>query len=128
MNFTKLVILIREPSFYFLDILVLMEYMKKGSNPLEDLSDEQIAELVKSNDALDQEQERIKREEKEEKERKMLESNSAKRFLRRLKRSPIEIINRCLFIVFLGGFVFSFVSVYAVNPLWFYLYVFLLFF
>ena len=39
------------------------------------------------------------------------------------KRTPLEIINRLLFFLFLGSFIFSFVSVYSENKTWFIFYV-----
>tara|TARA_Y100001968_G_C18966894_1_gene530398 strand:+ start:70 stop:447 length:378 start_codon:yes stop_codon:yes gene_type:complete len=41
----------------------------------------------------------------------------------RFKRTPLEIINRLLFFLFLGSFIFSFVSVYTESRIWFVLYV-----
>ena len=100
-----------------------MASIKKSSDPLESFSEDQIAEIIKSNDALDQEQEKLIREQEEEKTRKELENKSQRKFFRRLKRSPLEILNRSLFFVFIGNFLFSFVSVYASSPWWFLLYV-----
>ena len=58
-----------------------------------------------------------------------LESNSLNNFksieknLSRIKKTPLEIINRLLFFLFLGSFIFSFVSVYSESKLWFVFYV-----
>ena len=41
----------------------------------------------------------------------------------RLRRTPLEVINRLLFFLFLGSFLFSFSSVYSVNKIWFVFYV-----
>ena len=41
----------------------------------------------------------------------------------KLKRTPLEIVNRLLFFLFIGSFLFSFVSVYTENKTWFVLYV-----
>ena len=41
----------------------------------------------------------------------------------KFKRTPLEIINRLLFFLFLGSFIYSFFSVYSVNKTWFVLYV-----
>ena len=43
--------------------------------------------------------------------------------LSKLKRTPLEIINRLLFFLFLGSFIFSFISVYYENKTWFIFYV-----
>ena len=58
-----------------------------------------------------------------------LESNNEEKFLEeknkysKLKRTPLEIVNRLLFFLFIGSFLFSFVSVYTENKTWFVLYV-----
>tara|TARA_B100000963_G_scaffold92624_1_gene79733 strand:+ start:10861 stop:11238 length:378 start_codon:yes stop_codon:yes gene_type:complete len=41
----------------------------------------------------------------------------------RFKRTPLEIINRLLFFLFIGSFIFSFISVYSENKTWFIFYV-----
>ena len=43
--------------------------------------------------------------------------------LNKFKRTPLEIINRLLFFLFLGSFIFSFISVYYENKTWFIFYV-----
>ena len=43
--------------------------------------------------------------------------------LSRIKKTPLEIINRLLFFLFIGSFIFSFISVYSENRTWFVLYV-----
>ena len=43
--------------------------------------------------------------------------------LSKFKRTPLEIINRLLFFLFLGSFFFSFISVYYENKTWFIFYV-----
>ena len=45
-----------------------------------------------------------------------------KRFYR-LKRTPLEIINRLLFFFFVGSFMFSFFLAYTENKVWFILYI-----
>ena len=40
----------------------------------------------------------------------------------RLKRTPLEIINRLLFFSFIGSFIFSFFLAYTENKIWFILY------
>ena len=99
-----------------------MATIKRGSEPLDNLSSEEIEDIVRSNDALDQEKARIIEEEKMEALR-YSKTKSTKSFLRRLRKSPIEVINRSLFFVFIGSFIFSFVSVYSINKWWFAFYV-----
>ena len=41
----------------------------------------------------------------------------------RLKRTPLEIINRLLFFSFVGSFIFSFFLSYTENKAWFILYI-----
>ena len=48
---------------------------------------------------------------------------SKKSKLSKIKRTPLEIINRLLFFLFLGSFIFSFISVYYENKTWFIFYV-----
>ena len=98
-----------------------MSSVKKGSEPLENLSSQEIADIVKSNEALDHEKARIIEEEQEVK--KTNTRKSSKKRISRLRKSPLEVFNRLLFIVFIGRFLFSFVSVYSLNSTWFYLYV-----
>ena len=50
-------------------------------------------------------------------------SNSVKTKYSRFRRTPLEIINRLLFFLFIGSFIFSFISVYLENKVWFVLYV-----
>ena len=49
--------------------------------------------------------------------------NKKQKKLSKFKRTPLEIINRLLFFLFLGSFIFSFVSVYYENKIWFIFYV-----
>ena len=99
-----------------------MAGIKKDTEPLDNLSSEEIEAIVRSNEILDQENERIIKEEEIEAKR-FSKTKSTKRLSRRLKRSPLEVINRLLFFVFIGSFIFSFVSVYSINKLWFILYI-----
>ena len=46
-----------------------------------------------------------------------------KRFLR-LKRTPLEIVNRLFFFFFIGSFIFSFFLAYLESKIWFILYIF----
>ena len=41
----------------------------------------------------------------------------------RLRRTPLEIVNRLLFFLFIGSFIFSFVSVYYESKTWFVFYI-----
>ena len=41
----------------------------------------------------------------------------------RLKRTPLEIINRLLFFSFVGSFIFSFFLAYRENKIWFFTYI-----
>ena len=91
---------------------------KEGSHPLANFTEKKISELIKASDALDQEETRIRNEEIEEEEKR----RSQKKPLRRLRKSPLEILNRSLFLLFLGSFLFSFVSVYATSRWWFFWY------
>lgn len=43
--------------------------------------------------------------------------------LTKLRRTPLEIINRLFFFLFIGSFIFSFVSVYYENKTWFIFYI-----
>ena len=43
--------------------------------------------------------------------------------LSRIKKTPLEILNRLLFFLFIGSFIFSFISVYSENKTWFVFYV-----
>jgi len=49
--------------------------------------------------------------------------NNKQSKLSKLKRTPLEIINRLFFFLFLGSFIFSFISVYNENKTWFVFYV-----
>ena len=49
--------------------------------------------------------------------------NGGESKLSKFKRTPLEIINRLLFFLFLGSFIFSFISVYYENKTWFIFYV-----
>ena len=92
---------------------------QKNLDPLENFTDQQIADLGESIDTLDQEERRIIQEKLEEAERQQ----SLKKPFRRLRASPFEILNRSLFFICLGSFLFSFISIYAVSRLWLFLYI-----
>ena len=98
-----------------------MALKKNDSEPLANFTDEQLANLGKSINTLDLEDERWnqdKVEEKNEKRRRLANMSFS-----RLRKTPLEIINRLLFFFFLGSFLFSFVSVYSSNLWWFLAYV-----
>ena len=100
-----------------------MAAIKKDSEPLDNLSSQEIEDIVRSNEILDQENERLIKEEEEIEAQRFSKTKSTKRLLRRLRRSPLEVINRSLFFVFISSFIFSFVSVYSINKWWFLFYV-----
>ena len=54
---------------------------------------------------------------------KSYEDIDRKKVLSRIKKTPLEIINRLLFFLFIGSFIFSFISVYSENKTWFIFYV-----
>ncbi len=54
---------------------------------------------------------------------KSYEDVEKKNRLSRIKKTPLEIINRLLFFLFIGSFIFSFISVYSENKIWFIFYV-----
>ena len=54
---------------------------------------------------------------------KSYEDVERKNRLSRIKKTPLEIINRLLFFLFIGSFIFSFISVYSENKIWFIFYV-----
>ena len=90
---------------------------KKDSEPLENFTAEEHANLEESIKALDQDDELWEREQINKKE---ISINSS---LKRLRRSPLEIINRILFFFFLGSFLYSFIAIYMLNLWWFYFYI-----
>tara|TARA_Y100001968_G_C19397130_1_gene738985 strand:+ start:856 stop:1269 length:414 start_codon:yes stop_codon:yes gene_type:complete len=100
-----------------------MDPIKKTSESLEDLTNEQIADIVRANEALDEEEARLVKEDREEEDRQEIEKRAKRHLFNRIRKSPLEIINRLLFFVFLGGFFFSFVSAYASNTLFFVMYI-----
>ena len=63
---------------------------KEGSDFLTNVTEEKLSELVEANDALDQEEARIRNEEIKEEENR----RSSKKPFRRLRESPLEILNR----------------------------------
>jgi len=59
----------------------------------------------------------------ESKFQKDTEQDSKKIKLYRLKRTPLEIVNRLFFFFFVGSFLFSLFLAYSESKLWFILYV-----
>ena len=59
----------------------------------------------------------------ESKFQKNIEQDSKKIKLYRLKRTPLEIVNRLFFFFFVGSFLFSLFLAYSESKLWFILYV-----
>ena len=59
----------------------------------------------------------------ESKFQKNIESDKKKIKFYRLKRTPLEIVNRLFFFFFIGSFLFSFSLAYSESKLWFILYV-----
>ena len=59
----------------------------------------------------------------ESKFQKDTEQDKKKTKLYRLKRSPLEIVNRTFFFFFIGSFIFSLFLAYSESKLWFILYV-----
>ena len=88
---------------------------KEDSDSLTNFTKENLSDLVKASDALDQEDTRIRNEEIEEEKKR----RSNKKPFTRLKKSPLEILNRSFFLLFLGSFLFSFISVYSTSRWWF---------
>ena len=58
----------------------------------------------------------------ESKFQKGTEEDSKKIKFYRLKRTPLEILNRSFFFFFIGSFIFSLFSAYSVSKLWFIIY------
>ena len=59
----------------------------------------------------------------ESKFQKDTEEDSKKNKFYRLKRTPLEIVNRLFFFSFIGSFLFSLFLAYSASKLWFILYV-----
>ena len=91
-----------------------MTSINKESDPLDDFTEEQLANLDKSINTLDQEEKRWIQEQREVVARRLTKTP-----FRRLRKSPLEIINRLLLFFFLGSFFFSFVFIYSINLWWF---------
>ena len=87
-----------------------MKDKKDNSDSIENLEYEKILaeEIINSN---------------ESKFQKDIEQDKKKTKLYRLKRTPLEILNRTLFFFFIGSFLFSLFLAYSESKLWFILYV-----
>ena len=59
----------------------------------------------------------------ESKFQKVTDQDSKKNKFYRLKRTPLEIVNRLFFFFFIGSFLFSLFLAYSESKLWFILYV-----
>ena len=92
------------------------------SEGLDNFNEEQIANLGSSIEQLDKEDKMWFQDLENEHEGQRVKPKSNKLFYR-LRKSPIEIINRLLFFFFLGSLFFSFVTVYASSVWWFVAYV-----
>ena len=82
---------------------------KDGSDPIENLEYEKILEEEIINSY-------------ESKFLKDTESDKKKTKFYRLKRSPLEILNRSFFFFFIGSFIFSLFLAFLESKLWFILY------
>ena len=100
-----------------------MAEINENSDRAKHFTDDHIEDLVKSNEDWDKEEARRMEEQKEDEARKAFEKKTEMLPFKRLRKSPLEIASRSLFFVFLGSFLFSFVSVYFANKWWFFWYV-----
>ncbi len=100
-------------------MLLVMTSRNNNSDPLKNFTNEQFANLGKSIEALDEDDRKWNQQKREDAETRRSENRS----FWKLKRSSLEIINRILLFFFLGSFLFSFFSIYAISTLWFLVYV-----
>ncbi len=98
-----------------------MTLKKRAPEPFDDFTEDQLANLEKSINTLDQEDKKWEQEQRDAEAEEKIKSRDLP--LSRLKKPPLEIINRLLFFFFLGSFFFSFVSVYVTSIWWFFAYV-----
>ena len=87
-----------------------MKNKKDNSDPIDNLEYEKVLEEEIINSY-------------ESKFNKDTEKNSKKDKFYRLKRTPLEILNRTFFFFFIGSFLFSLFLAYSESKLWFVLYV-----
>jgi len=97
-----------------------MKSTNKNSDPLENFTKEQFANLGQSIEALDEDEKAWNQQKREDAETRRLK----KRSFRRVTKSLLEMINRLLLLFFFVSFLISFALVYSINPLWFLGYVF----
>ena len=86
-----------------------MGYKKDNFDPIGDLEYQKIIEEEKVNS-------------NENKYQNDKQNYNQKTKFYRLKRTPLEIINRLLFFFFVGSFLFSFFLAYSENRVWFFIY------
>jgi len=87
-----------------------MKNQKNKSDPIDNLEYEKVLEEEIINSY-------------ESKFQKDTEEDSKKIKFYRLKRTPLEILNRTFFFFFIGSFIFSLFLAYSESKLWFILYV-----
>ena len=87
-----------------------MKNKKENSDPIDNLEYEKVLEEEIINSY-------------ENKFQKDTEEDSKKIKFYRLKRTPLEILNRTFFFFFIGSFLFSLFLAYSESKLWFILYV-----
>ena len=87
-----------------------MKNKKDNSDPIDNLEYEKVLEEEIINSY-------------ESKFEKVCESGRKKVKFYRLKRTPLEIVNRLFFFFFIGSFLFSLFLAYSESKLWFILYV-----
>ena len=87
-----------------------MKSKNDNSNPIDNLEYEKVLEEEIINSY-------------ESKFQKDTEQNSKKIKFYRLKRTPLEIVNRLFFFFFIGSFLFSLFLAYSESKLWFIFYV-----
>ena len=87
-----------------------MKNIKENSDPMNNLEYEKVLEEEIINSY-------------ESKFQKDTEPDKKKTIFYRLKRSPLEIVNRTFFFFFIGSFLFSLFLAYSESKLWFIFYV-----
>jgi len=90
--------------------VILIKNKKDNSDLIDDLEYEKILEEEIINSY-------------ENKSQQDIESDKKKIKFYRLKRTPLEIVNRLFFFFFIGSFLFSLFLAYSESKLWFILYV-----
>tara|TARA_B100000700_G_scaffold293429_1_gene354412 strand:+ start:427 stop:843 length:417 start_codon:yes stop_codon:yes gene_type:complete len=100
-----------------------MPSIDNQSDPLKNFTKKQFENLEKSIETLELEEDIWNKEQKAKEDEKREKRAKINIRFQRLRRSPIEIINRLLLFFFLSSFLFSFFSVYLLNRSWFIIYV-----